>query len=131
MATTRQPPHAPKDSESNLIAALEWPCLRQVNAGKATEHLTLDVSVSPNAKKTEAVGWHDGALRIRLQAPPVDGAANEALRRWIADQIGTPMANVLLERGQSSRRKQLALHAPTHSITAWLARLKESGTFED
>ena len=64
-----------------------------------TSNIVLDVSVSPNAKKTEVVGWHDGALRIRLNAPPVDGAANEALRRWLADEIKLTLANVTLLRG--------------------------------
>jgi hypothetical protein len=46
-----------------------WTCLRLEGKGSA-QKVVLDVSVSPNAKKTELVGWHDGALRIRLSAPP-------------------------------------------------------------
>lgn len=94
-----------------------WPCLR-----KDGNRLVLDLSVSPNAKKTELVGWHDGALRIRLAAPPVDGAANEALRKWLARELGIPQARIALLRGASGRRKQWALDAPQQDVVAWLAR---------
>ncbi len=95
--------------------AQDWPCLRP--HGK---HAIVDVSVSPNAKKTELVGWHDGALRIRLQAPPVDGAANEALRKWLAQSLGLPAAGVQLLRGDTSRRKQLSLACSLSEVMAWL-----------
>jgi uncharacterized protein (TIGR00251 family) len=84
--------------------------------------LVLDVSVSPNAKKTELVGWHDGALRVRLQAPPVDGAANEALRKWLAKSLGLPLQSVQLIRGDTSRRKQLSLATDASTVSAWLAQ---------
>lgn len=93
----------------------------------ASAHYIIDVSVSPNAKKTEAVGWHDGALRVRLNAPPVDGAANEALRRWLANEIGLPMNTIELLRGASGRRKQLAVHGPCVQVVNWLERLTEDG----
>jgi uncharacterized protein (TIGR00251 family) len=60
---------------------------------------------TPRASRTQIDGLHDGALRVRLAAPPVDGAANEALRRFIADRLGLPIADVTLAHGQSSRRK--------------------------
>lgn len=84
--------------------------------------MVLDVSVSPNAKRTELVGWHDGALRIRLAAPPVDGAANDALRHWLSDNLGLPQAHIELLRGHHGRRKQWALLADLDTVTAWLAR---------
>lgn len=82
----------------------------------------IDVSVSPNAKKTEIVGWHDGALRIRLAAPPVDGAANEALRKWLARELGIPQSGVELLRGASGRRKQWRLDIDLPQVEGWLAR---------
>ena len=54
----------------------------------------LSVSVVPNARRTEAVGLHDRALRIRLAAPPVDGKANDTLCHWVADQLGLPKRGV-------------------------------------
>lgn len=97
-----------------------WPCLRIEHKGKATR-VILDISVSPNAKKTELVGWHDGALRVRLSAPPVDGAANEALRRWLSEQLQVPQARIELLRGASGRRKQWALDLDEAQACAWLA----------
>lgn len=98
-----------------------WPCLRVDSKGPQAK-VILDLSVSPNAKRTELVGWHDGALRVRLSAPPVDGAANEALRKWLASELGVPQARVTLLRGASGRRKQWAIDTPEVDVSAWLAR---------
>lgn len=133
MASKRPPtPKATPASHEQLAAQImDWPCLRLIQTGQSHQHLSLDVSVSPNAKKTEVVGWHDGALRIRLQAPPVDGAANDALRRWLADQIGIPLNQVELIRGATSRRKQIALHGPGQAVIDWLDTLRSNGAFTD
>ncbi len=103
--------------------ALAWPCL--------TMHGQLPwlaVSVSPNARRTQADGLHDGALRVRLAAPPVDGKANEQLVAWIADELGLPRRAVRLVRGELSRRKWLAIDAPQALLAQWLqARLGVPG----
>lgn len=103
-----------------------WPCLRIETSGKGKQARTrviLDTSVSPNAPRTEVTGWHDGALRLRLAAPPVDGAANDALRKWLAQQLGLPQSQVELLRGQTSRRKQWALDTDEAAACRWLASL--------
>ena len=111
-----------QEPDPNDMATLirSWPCLRLEGKG-ARQAVTVDVSVSPNAKRTELVGWHDGALRLRLAAPPVDGAANEALRKWLARELGLPVADVALIRGMSGRRKQLSLNAPPDNVLKWLS----------
>lgn len=91
------------------------------------ECLWLAVSVVPNAKRSGADGLHDGALRVRLAAPPVDGKANEALIAWVAESLGLPRRAVSLVRGQSSRRKWLALEGPMPEIGAAVTRLVTSG----
>ena len=128
MATSRSK-SSPQSSDDGLALTLtlDWPCLRLADAGKSSQHVVIDISVSPNAKKTEVVGWHDGALRVRLNAPPVDGAANEALRRWLADEIHLQMNRVELLRGATGRRKQLALLCDAAPIVQWLQRLTEAG----
>lgn len=100
-----------------------WPCMRvETRGGKqALTRVVLDLSVAPNAKHTEITGWHDGALRVRLAAPPVDGAANEALRKWLAAQLGLPQSQVELLRGASGRRKQWAIDAPVDTVQRWLS----------
>jgi uncharacterized protein (TIGR00251 family) len=87
--------------------------------------LWLAVSVQPNARRTTADGLHDGALRIRLGAPPVDGKANQLLIEWLADQLGLPRRALRVERGATSRRKWLAIDAPAGRVEAWLERLLE------
>ena len=98
--------------------------MRTETSGKgklARTRVILDISVSPNAPRTEVTGWHDGALRLRLAAPPVDGAANDALRKWLALQLSLPQSQVELLRGQTSRRKQWALDTSKDAVCHWLA----------
>lgn len=73
-------------------------------------HIGLTLHIQPGAKKTEFAGLHGDALKIRLAAPPVDGKANEALVRFIADTLGLPRSAVSLKSGQTSRRKVLEIH---------------------
>ena len=83
----------------------------------------LQLSVMPNAKRTEVDGLHDGALRVRLAAPPIDGRANEALVAWLAKSLGVPKRDVEVLRGESSRRKQVAI-AVSHDVAArWLTEV--------
>lgn len=116
--------HPIRSSASPAKTASTWTCLRVVEAGKGESSAAcmLDISVSPNAKRTELVGWHDGALRVRLAAPPVDGAANDALRRWLADELRLPQARITLVRGDTSRRKQWRIDQDPTLVTQWLAR---------
>ena len=83
----------------------------------------LEVSVSPNAKRTAADGLHDGALRVRLAAPPVDGKANAQLLGWLADELGCAKRAVTLLRGDTSRRKQVLVALPETQVASWLAKL--------
>jgi uncharacterized protein (TIGR00251 family) len=61
--------------------------------------------VQPRASRTELAGPHGGALRVRLTAPPVDGAANEALVRFLAEQLDVPRSAVRLDAGATGRSK--------------------------
>jgi uncharacterized protein (TIGR00251 family) len=88
----------------------------------------LQLSVMPDAKRTQVDGLHDGALRVRLAAPPIDGRANEALVAWLAKSLGVPRRDVAVLRGESSRRKQVAI-AVSHDIAAmWLAEALKPST---
>ena len=88
----------------------------------ARDGVVLDVSVVPAAARTEPVGLHDGALRVRLAAPPVEGRANDALLGWLAAELHCPRRAVTLLRGASARRKQVAIDVPLADVLAWLAR---------
>lgn len=63
------------------------------------------VHVQPRAKHTEVAGTHGAAVKIRLAAPPVDGAANDALQHFLAERLGVPRAAVRVVAGLASRDK--------------------------
>lgn len=69
--------------------------------------ITLTLHVQPGAKQTTVAGLHGDALKIRLAAPPVEGRANEALLRFIADFFKVPLRNVELKQGGQSRHKRV------------------------
>jgi uncharacterized protein (TIGR00251 family) len=65
------------------------------------------VRVSPRASRDEVAGERDGALVVRLTAPPVDGQANAALVRFLARQLGIPASTLSITRGGKGRDKVL------------------------
>ena len=71
--------------------------------------LLLEVRVQPRASRSEIAGLHGGRLRIRLQAPPVDGRANAALIEFLAAAFGVPRARVIIEHGLASRDKRVRI----------------------
>ena len=75
--------------------------------------ISLTLHIQPGAKKTECAGLHGDALKIRLAAPPVDGKANEALVKFVAERLGLARSAVLLKSGQTSRRKVLEVNGST------------------
>jgi uncharacterized protein len=75
--------------------------------------LVLEVRVQPRAAGSGLAGLHGERLRIRLQAPPVDGKANAALVEFMADLFGIPRARVTIEHGLTGRDKRLRLHGVT------------------
>lgn len=97
----------------------DFPFLRQEKSGA----VTVDIHVMPNAPQTQITGLHDGALRVRLKAPPVDGKANLALQAWLASVLGLPRASIELIRGETARRKQLRV-AANHVDDANWSRLQ-------
>jgi len=67
----------------------------------------LSLHIQPGAKKTEVVGLHGDALKIRLAAPPVDGKANAALVAFIAAKVGVGKTAVEVISGLSARAKRV------------------------
>lgn len=81
----------------------------------------LKVHVQPNAARTECVGIHGDALKIRVAARPLDGAANDALIRFIAARCGVPQASVVIQSGADGRRKRLCVKGvPAETVRARL-----------
>ncbi len=67
----------------------------------------MSVRVLPRASRTELVGVHGLSVKLRVAAPPVGGAANEAVTKFIADRCGVPAGDVALLMGAMSRHKLL------------------------
>ena len=70
----------------------------------------LQVHVVPNAKSDSVVGEYGGAVKIKLRAPAVEGEANAALVRFLAEQLKLPRRTIVLRRGQKSRDKVVQIH---------------------
>jgi uncharacterized protein (TIGR00251 family) len=69
------------------------------------EGVLIRVRAQPRASRTEAAGAVEGRLKLRISAPPVEGAANEAALKWLAKTLGVAKSAVSLERGRRSREK--------------------------
>ena len=72
--------------------------------------MKLRVRATPNARRSEVIGWVDDAqagriLRVRVAAPPAEGKANAELREFLAKTLGLPKSKVVLEKGTASRFK--------------------------
>ena len=83
--------------------------------------IRISIHVQPRAARTAIAGMHDGCIKIRLAAPPVDGAANAALLEFVAERLGIAKRNVRLIAGHASRRKVLEIDGV--SLTAVQAAL--------
>ena len=76
----------------------------------------LTVHVQPNASRTECVGVHGDAIKIRVAACPIQGAANEALIRFIADRCSIARTQVQIQGGTETRRKRLCVQGMTAEL---------------
>lgn len=75
--------------------------------------IILTLHVQPGAKQTSIAGLHGDALKIRLAAPPIEGRANEALLRFIADFFRVTLREVELKQGVQSRHKRVEVRGST------------------
>ena len=69
----------------------------------------MAIKLVPRSPVSRVDGPHGDALKIRLNAPPVDGKANAALLRFLADELDVPMAAVTLKTGETSRQKTVLI----------------------
>jgi hypothetical protein len=89
----------------------------------------LQLHVQPGARVSESCGEHDGRLKLKIAAPPVDNRANGVLRSWVAARLGVPSSAVQLLHGETSRRKMLSVGGlDPDGIAAALARLIDNKT---
>jgi uncharacterized protein len=81
--------------------------------------------VSPGARRSEFVGPHGDAWKVRVAAPPEDGHANEAVLRLLSSTLDVPRADVSLVAGHSGREKVVALAGLDHAEAT--RRLRRAG----
>jgi len=86
--------------------------------------VTLAIKLQPRASKNEIGDVNGPELRIKVTAPPVDAAANEALLRLLADRLDCAQGKVELIRGHTARHKVVKIHGLT--AAAVLAKLKSA-----
>jgi uncharacterized protein (TIGR00251 family) len=82
--------------------------IRQTDGG-----VSFAVRVQPRASRSEIAGEWQGALRVRLTAPPVDDKANDELRRVLAASLNVPLTAVRIAHGLRSRSKRVEIHGVT------------------
>ena len=79
---------------------MAWPFLRSHKTG-----VRLALHIQPNASRTEIIGLYQDRLKIRIQAPPIDGKANTEIIKFLANIFGVPKSSVSLVAGTSGRGK--------------------------
>jgi TIGR00251 family protein len=92
----------------------------------SAEGTLLTIHVQPNAARSNYVGLHGDALKIRIASPPVDGAANEALCRFLSEQLAVPMSQVIIRAGHGSRRKRVLVRGVTAQHTVSIFKLQKA-----
>jgi uncharacterized protein (TIGR00251 family) len=85
--------------------------LKEEDAAKNAYAIAL--YCQPGAKKTEVCGEHDGRLKIRLSAPPVEGKANDALIAWLSKTLKVKQSAIVLIAGDLSRLKRVLVTGVT------------------
>lgn len=88
-------------SSSGTAQAKQW-CTPLTGGG-----VRLALQVTPNAKRTEVLGVFDDALKIKLQAQPIEGKANDALVKYIAGVLNVSRGSVAITHGLTNKRKLL------------------------
>lgn len=80
-----------------------------LNIHEISDGVRIEVKVLPRSSKNMVLGEQEGALKVKLAAPPVDGEANQALIKYLASFFDVPRRNVVLLKGESSRNKVLEI----------------------
>jgi uncharacterized protein len=91
------------------------------------EEIRLRIRVQPRASRNRLELLPDGRIRVSLTAPPVDGAANEALCKFLAEEWGVARRLVQVVAGEKSREKTVSIAAPSPALRELLARRAKPG----
>jgi len=95
-----------KDDRQAVDSAPDWsPSLSAFRP--SSDGTTFAIKVVPRASRSQVEGWHGDALKVRLQAPPVEGKANSALVALLAEVLGIGKGQVEIISGETSRTKRV------------------------
>ncbi|MEN6350599.1 MAG: DUF167 domain-containing protein [Syntrophomonas sp.] len=78
--------------------------------------IRFEIKVQPRSSRNQIVGEHEGHLKIKLTAPPVDGEANQALIAFLSEFFKLPKKNVEIIKGETSRQKLVFIKGLTSEI---------------
>lgn len=81
----------------------------EIPYNKVKDGLVIEVKVVPGSSRAGVIGVFENVLRVKLTAPPVEGAANEQLIKLLSEEFGIKKSNVIIVKGGSSRRKTIKL----------------------
>jgi uncharacterized protein (TIGR00251 family) len=81
-----------------------------IDPRETSDGVSFGVRVVPRASRTEIVGEHDGALKIRIAAPPVDGAANAELIKCLAKAFSVSRSDIQIISGETSTNKRVLIN---------------------
>ena len=95
---------------------------QKIHCAEREGAIVFTVRVVPRASQSGIAGAHDGALRVRVAAPPVDGAANEELARTLARALNVPRRAVEITSGHASKLKQVRVAGADYAKLESLAR---------
>jgi uncharacterized protein (TIGR00251 family) len=96
---------------------MDW--IRETSKG-----VLLPVRAVPRAAKNEIQGVHGDALKVRLQAPPVEGKANQALIRFLSDTLDIPRSQLSVASGETGRNKAVLITGMTRETLVSLLKNK-------
>jgi uncharacterized protein (TIGR00251 family) len=85
------------------------PSVPELKLDLQEESVAFAVRVAPRASRARAMGVHDGALKLALTKPPVDGAANEALIKLLSKALGVAKTRVRIAHGEHARLKHIVI----------------------
>ena len=109
--------HSYRAQESSVRSATNIPLPAELdpimNFREEKGAITFTVRVIPRSSRSEIVGEHDGALKVRLASPPVDGAANAELIKLFAKALGVAKSNVHIISGETSKTKLIRIAGAT------------------
>jgi len=89
------------------------------------DNIIMNLWIIPRASKNAIQGLHGNALKVRIQAPPVEGKANQALIKFLSKQWHVPRANIEILSGETGRQKRVLLHKVSDSLRQQLRSFTE------